>query len=45
MEREINDLLDRKKMCADEDVGVKRLWMGVVMGDKFMELGREDKRG
>ncbi len=43
MDGEIRELVDRKKISGDEDVGVKRVCIGVVVGEKFIELGREEK--
>ncbi|MED3334210.1 class 1b ribonucleoside-diphosphate reductase subunit alpha [Bacillus velezensis] len=40
---DITDVLDTKKISADEDVRVKTLSIGVVVPDKFIELAREDK--
>ncbi|MFP3417968.1 MULTISPECIES: class 1b ribonucleoside-diphosphate reductase subunit alpha [Bacillus] len=40
---DINDVLDTKKISADEDVRAKTLSIGVVVPDKFIELAREDK--
>lgn len=40
---DITDVLDTKKISADEDVRVKTLSIGVVLPDKFIELAREDK--